>query len=441
MSFPYVKQEKDNYCGLACVQMVLEYMDVNVLDVLNINIDVTGMDNEQVNLAKQNAIALKEKSPVNHIKGVITDETLDKWNQEMVTSPQEAVAMLQSFLDPLGTKENYWILYFAKENDPDNGPDAKQRFQTSLEFSMERFSLNTQSDKIPPPLVPIHGGAHWVVLFEYRKTEREEDKDLLREYIGHDPIYYNKKPSKKTVTNYSYAGVIHIACDEAKNFVNPETFLLISETDNDVFGKKGPELRLPPTVIVLPKKAPSVDAIREAALNALITYGFRKRGVANDHINGTSPSAPLLVSRLDQKNRKTPGDLDYYLIGMQDKAKNNYLLIRVDARSGRYLDSLGIPPTQYLLGSSAITKPRSELMNTVISQFPSNRRNVWATALENELRKTNSFGNNSPWLVWKPCFQSLSAFYPFYEITSGNETFYVRVDGAYFPRLTTVADT
>lgn len=37
-----------------------------------------------------------------------------------------------------------------------------------------------------------------------------------------------------------------------------------------------------------------------------------------------------------------------------------------------------------------------------------------------------------PHLVWRPCRESLSPYYPFFMFTLGNERLYVRVDGAVF---------
>ncbi len=40
-----------------------------------------------------------------------------------------------------------------------------------------------------------------------------------------------------------------------------------------------------------------------------------------------------------------------------------------------------------------------------------------------------------PTLVWKPCRESFSPFYPFHLVTIGDHRIYIRVDGAVFPEL------
>ena len=42
-----------------------------------------------------------------------------------------------------------------------------------------------------------------------------------------------------------------------------------------------------------------------------------------------------------------------------------------------------------------------------------------------------------PTLVWRPCMESLSPFYPFRMVTVGAHRLYVRIDGAVFTSLTT----
>ncbi len=41
-----------------------------------------------------------------------------------------------------------------------------------------------------------------------------------------------------------------------------------------------------------------------------------------------------------------------------------------------------------------------------------------------------------PHLVWQPCLESLSPYYPFYMFTIGGHRLYVRIDGPVFASLT-----
>ena len=40
-----------------------------------------------------------------------------------------------------------------------------------------------------------------------------------------------------------------------------------------------------------------------------------------------------------------------------------------------------------------------------------------------------------PTLVWQPCRESLSPYYPFFMVTVGAQRIYVRVDGQVFTKL------
>ena len=42
-----------------------------------------------------------------------------------------------------------------------------------------------------------------------------------------------------------------------------------------------------------------------------------------------------------------------------------------------------------------------------------------------------------PALVWRPCLESLSPFYPFHLVTVGDHRIYIRVDGRVFTKLHT----
>ena len=128
-------------------------------------------------------------------------------------------------------------------------------------------------------------------------------------------------------------------------------------------------------------------------------------------------------------------DENYYLIGLQHSSNKNRYLTRLDAYDGQYLDSLSIPPTEYLLGKSAIG---SEMYKKVEEQMvPQMKKVSWFRAFEAELGRTNLDGVEEPNLIWKPCNESQSPYYPFYEVSDGQTTFYVRIDGEVFTNLTT----
>jgi hypothetical protein len=104
------------------------------------------------------------------------------------------------------------------------------------------------------------------------------------------------------------------------------------------------------------------------------------------------------------------------------------VLALVDARFGDYLQAV------------ALHEQGSNLL--VELTFDSNR------ALQSVLGARIDLGNQQgqllirreasclyPILVWKPCRESLSPFYPFHMVTVGNHQIFIRVDGQRFTEL------
>lgn len=117
--------------------------------------------------------------------------------------------------------------------------------------------------------------------------------------------------------------------------------------------------------------------------------------------------------------------------------RENKMLVRVDIGTGLYLDSLSIRPTIYLLD-----KPRynASLVDRVKRRIAFFKRDAQKSTVQ---RWTEAFlrALSSPEtsLVWRPCDESPSAFYPFFEIKENSKVlFYVRIDGQVFDRLTPV---
>jgi hypothetical protein len=164
-------------------------------------------------------------------------------------------------------------------------------------------------------------------------------------------------------------------------------------------------------------------------MEEMIAYGVMSPADSRSIPPGPSPGAPLLVKAPDRP------DENYYLIGLQYSSNINRFLARLDAYDGQYLDSLSIPPTEYLLGKSAIgSKVYEKVYEQLVTRM---EKESWFRAFEAELSRTNPDGVEEPNLVWKPCNESQSPYYPFYEVCVEQSTFYVRIDGAVFPTLTT----
>ncbi len=100
----------------------------------------------------------------------------------------------------------------------------------------------------------------------------------------------------------------------------------------------------------------------------------------------------------------------------------------VDARFGDYLQATSIPrpgvsPLADLDVDSVVKRLAGELI-----QLPEPM---------GQIRLLDDLYCVYPTLVWRPCRESLSPFYPFRMITIGARRVYIRTDGRVFTKLTT----
>lgn len=397
--FPYAAQVGTVFCGQACTEMMLDYLQVPLLGTQPQATLTSYKDKNATNLA------FSVPSDISSLWG--------KW----ASSPHQLVNMLHG----IDLSSSHWINYFDKANHSGDFEWTRTAFLSAL------VGRTKDDSGPPPPIIPIHGNSHWVVLFQY--AEKETNGNFSRSFIGNDPIYYSTKTGvgPSNGSSFSWEGKINVA-HKSINFKNPENLLFIEETISGInqLSRKGSQSSPPILQASLPQpKIPIASGrIKEIVLRKLDAFGISSPCMAGRHLEGCSPSSPLLVRRMD----RNPNDYsdDYYLVGMQIDNNENKLLARFDATTGLYLDSLGIPPTPYLLGTST---PAS-LVNNVLAQ--PGMPNELKTALE-QLFITSL--NPIFKLVWKPCTQSQSAFYPFYEIATPpprSIKYYVRIDGRFF---------
>lgn len=157
------------------------------------------------------------------------------------------------------------------------------------------------------------------------------------------------------------------------------------------------------------------------ALEGLREYGLYERDDWRKVLEGAEPGEPVLVERLDR-----PGSY-YYIVPMGREGREMAAAASVDARFGDYLQALTLPePAPNFLEPLA----REAVLKLVLDQkieLPEYRGEL--LLLRDDLLCVY------PVLVWKPCRESLSPFYPFRMITVGDQRLYVRSDGRIFTQL------
>jgi hypothetical protein len=138
-------------------------------------------------------------------------------------------------------------------------------------------------------------------------------------------------------------------------------------------------------------------------------------------LSKTTPGKPLLVQRLDRP------DSFYYNIPMQASQQRAPVMVSVNAHSGAYRQSMLLSDG----GKSQTFQPldKKTLLNKV-----ADRRIEFEDKRGFLLLRKESL-NVHPTLVWKPCRESQSPFYPFHLLTTAMDRIYIRIDGAVFTQL------
>lgn len=162
----------------------------------------------------------------------------------------------------------------------------------------------------------------------------------------------------------------------------------------------------------------SEQVVRRAE-QGLKAYGLAEREPYGRVLTRAKFEEPILVQRLDLP------DTFYYIVPVRESERVP-LAVAIDAKTGLYLQS-------------AVHTGRKGSLFTLRSQ-----KDVAKSILGSTVELPNWRGRipiraeafcQFPTLVWKPCRESLSPFYPFHLFTVGSERIYVRSDGAIFTEL------
>ena len=176
-----------------------------------------------------------------------------------------------------------------------------------------------------------------------------------------------------------------------------------------------------PSSVISPAEA------QAGAQKGIEAYGLLSR---SDWQRVLSPPAralqPILVLRLDATDLT---DAYYYLVpfGPSDEAVG--AVARVDGVSGEYLEADAFVPT----GSK---RSWGSMIADWRSEGATRRRIASRTSYRGTFAADPHGVGIHPSLVWKPCVESRSPFYPFRLVTIGDQRRYVRIDGEEFESLT-----
>jgi hypothetical protein len=386
LSVQYHQQDTDYYCGAACAQMVLAEIGAGILDQDTLYNDnhshsttesgwATGPDGLQW--------TLNNLQPSPHTKYFC----LDALSSEDQISRMIIWTIYHWNVAPVALVygSQHWIVVrgYDTSADPNNSIDNS--------YSINGFDVNnpwppTPSPGVPPPHsfgdICGSGGVRGVA------NEHISYSTWQADYMtGATGGYWN--------------GKFVAICDPPP----PGQLIGKSVHQNALFNGER----------IISKE----EAIRsvESGLNHHRMY---EKELWADCFIKTRIGEPVLVQRLDRL------DSYYYILPYNTVKDASASMVSIDAKTGVYKQAIKLPePSNHL--STAYN--RKELSASVV-----NKRFELANQTGKLIIRPEAYCLY-PTLVWKPCLESMSPFWPFHMYTIGAQHVYVRIDGAIFTQL------
>jgi len=166
----------------------------------------------------------------------------------------------------------------------------------------------------------------------------------------------------------------------------------------------------------------AAESIRAGLAGMLRNTGLLSHPVWSRILENVSAGDALLVERLDRPNS------EYWIVPTIDVRGNVRALVGIDARLGDYEQAMSVPSTD---ASLFVFVDVAKVIEHVLNQPLAPSGPAAAPRLQRDAISVH------PTLVWRPCRESLSPFYPFRMVVAGAQRLYVRVyDGALFSELT-----
>jgi hypothetical protein len=378
----YHEQDRSNFCGPACAQMVLSNVSGALLDQLTLagDIQVGAMAGPWASAPDKLFTAMNGRSP-NPFK-LINETNLDTLSRALCwslhTHGEPAIALVGG--------SAHWIVVtnYSTTNHPAS--------ETDTSYTIRSFFVHN-----PLPAVP--GGSH-----EPPHTDGDNcgNGTGSRGTPNQHVTYFNWK--KFIMQRGTVAGCW---CDRYVAICRHDSPGVPVCGDSNVCtnsghgsgggGIDGRSTRDSLGVI-------SDEEAIAAALKGFDEFELRQEPAWEIALKETDARTPLLVQHLDLP------ELAYFIVPFVDinDEKRFPVLANVDAREGVYLESIAQPD-----GTTNYTHRIDPA----------------------ELERRFPEGQILPYLVWRDCLESSSTFFPFYVVEFGDRRLFVRIDGAEFDEL------
>jgi len=394
LSVAYHQQDTNYYCGAACAQMVLDSIGTGLLSQ-----DDLYSDNHSHSTAEPG------------------------W----YTAPDGLLWTMNNLKPPSPTFNSYFVL---------DALDNEDSISRALIWTLHHYRV--------APIAMVYGSQHWVVVRGYTASAAPNGfADNSYSISGF--MLNNPWPPTPSADNPAAAPPPpHSGADGCGNGGNrgvaDEHIAYTTWQSDYMTGVPGGHWAGKFVAVCDPDPPPSRPGIfREILMrplpgHRLITAdvalaraneGLRVHGLLDldTHkraLTGTQPGQPVLVQRLDRL------DSFYFIVPFSEPAGTTALAVAVDARTGVYRQSIVRTAGQ---GTVLSLNDRQAASRVLVG------RTIELPARLGRILVRPEAICHYPTLVWKPCLESLSPFYPFHQFTVGSHHIYVRNDGAVFTEL------
>jgi hypothetical protein len=386
------QQDTNYYCGAACAQMVLETIGAGLLDQDDLYAD-------------------------NH-----SHSTLDA-GVSWATGPDGLQWTMMDRRPPTFT--NYFALYAL---------DTEDLISRKLCWTIHHYRVS--------PVALVYGWAHWIVVRGYTASAHPSSSADNSYTIDAIDINNPWPPSPSFSTpalapppphslgdGCGTGGDRGLANEHLTYATWQSTYMtgvpgghwsgkFVAVCDPEPPAQRGGPLREAPTrrgkgALLGP------NSVAELAVAGLKQYGLFQRKDWGAVLRKAKEQPGVLVQRLDRID-------SYYALVPFETNKGVVAFAAVDGRWGDYMQSVLLPNPQ----KAGARLTLEQAFKLIVGQ------RVDLGGRKGRLLVRKEAVCMYPHLVWRPCLESLSPYYPFYMFTVGNERIYVRIDGAVFSSLT-----
>lgn len=420
--FPYHRQNSANSCGPACAQMVIDFMTGgSLVPKTQDEVDSVSSDTPAPSSNDLWQLYIQDKW--------ITRPDVLQFGLNQYAKGQSSNQLGQSVFSAYyrGIPEDYKFLLSDDAIENTVYPIVPVHGTFYYKDQIDDFvEANGYSGKVVGYDTKSKYDAHWIVLFKYENNG----------FMGNDPYFPLSEGDNPHKTSDNCKPVlIHINgnVDSIRDINFPDInrvavfwsaapnsgARLRPPTKPPLF--KSPLLARPPLPAreVNRKITKFVDREVKAKMDS---FGLFTRPPCQSYLAGTNFGTPRRVHRLDVLSQ------DYYLVPRLKPNGDSTAMVRIDVPTGEYLDSLYYSENPFLFDKSPA---QQRLVQTIIPQrLTKLRKSKWKQPFAEQINDPETE------MVWLPCQQSQSAFFPFYVIKMKNERLFVRVDGQIFPKLT-----